>query len=254
MQIKGGYYIKARIIQESDISKAPPYVREIWDWLLMQANHASTPICERGQTIRTFKDIQEGLAWYAGWRKHTYTKDQCEKAMKWLRKATMIATKKTTRGMVINIVNYCKYQDPKNYESNNESHTKATVQQQSADTINKNDKNVKNEKNIIKNTIDTCEQSSQDIVDIINIFKTINPTINFGNKTTRKAAADLIKQFGKEKTLEYANYAISVFGTPYAPQITTPYELREKLSKLAGYHNALKTKDKKINIIDLDNL
>ena len=38
-KIKGGYYIKARQIQQSKIAYAPPYVREIWDWLLMQANH-----------------------------------------------------------------------------------------------------------------------------------------------------------------------------------------------------------------------
>ena len=92
----------------------------------------------------------------------------------------------------------------------------------------------------------TCEQSSPDIVDLINIFKPINPTINFGNKTTRKAAADLIKQFGKEKATEYAHYAVSVFGMPYAPVITTPYDLREKLSKLAAFHTSDKNKQEKI--------
>lgn len=147
-KIKGGYYLKARCIQESEISHAPPYVREIWDWLIKEANHCDTKICKRGQTIRTFKDIQEGLCWYAGWRKHTYSKDQCEKAMKWLRKATMIATEKTTRGLLITVLNYDKFQTSSNYETDNESNRKATVQQQYADTINKNDKNYKNEKNI----------------------------------------------------------------------------------------------------------
>ncbi|MCR4330231.1 MAG: hypothetical protein NUV65_06840 [Candidatus Roizmanbacteria bacterium] len=99
-----------------------------------------------------------------------------------------------------------------------------------------------------KKIIDACEHSSQETADLINIFKTINPTINFGNKTTRKAAGDLIKQFGKEKAFEYATYAVSVFGKPYAPVITTPYELREKLSKLAAFHTSDKNKKEKVTV------
>jgi len=40
-KIKGGYYIKARCIQDSEISIMPPYIREIWDWLLKEANHTN---------------------------------------------------------------------------------------------------------------------------------------------------------------------------------------------------------------------
>jgi hypothetical protein len=35
----------------------------------------------------------------------------------------MITAQKTTRGMVVTILNYDKYQDPKNYESHKESHS-----------------------------------------------------------------------------------------------------------------------------------
>lgn len=109
-----------------------------------------------------------------------------------------------------------------------------------------NDVDCKDNTDIKDTQFNVCsEQSSQDIVDFINLFKTINPIINFGNKTTRKAAADLINQFGKEKAIEYATYAISVFGKPYAPTITTPYELREKLSKLAVFHTSEKNKKEK---------
>jgi hypothetical protein len=142
--IEGGYYLKARQIQESAIAQAAPYVREIWDWILKEANFVDTKVCKRGQLIRTFRDIQEGLAWFAGWRKYTYSKDQCEKAMKWLRNASMIATEKTTRGLVITVLNYAKFQDPRNYENNYESNTKATTQQQPAATINNEFKKGKN--------------------------------------------------------------------------------------------------------------
>lgn len=153
--IKGGYYIKARCIQNSEIALMPPYIREIWDWLLKEANHTDNKIngntIKRGQLIRTFKDIQEGLKWMIGWRKMTYTKWQCENAMKFLRERTMVTTMKTTRGMLITICNYSLYQDPKNYESNRRTNRRTTVAKQTPDTINKNVNNVKNDKNVINN-------------------------------------------------------------------------------------------------------
>ena len=148
-KIKGGYYLKARCIQNSEISVMPPHVREIWDWLLKEANHTNRKVngktISRGQVIRTYDDIREGLKWKIGWRKCTYTKWQCEIAMKLLKKATMITTAKTTRGIIITICNYNFYQNPKNYESHSGSHRKATMKPQTTDTINKNDKELKNE-------------------------------------------------------------------------------------------------------------
>lgn len=148
-KINGGYYIKARCWLESDIAHAPPHVREIWDWLISQANHKDQKkggvVYRRGQVITTYKDIQEALHWMVGWRKMTYKKHDCENAMKWLKKATMVTTRKTTRGLIINIINYDKYQNPENYESHTYNQMNATMQPQSTDTINKNEKNEKNE-------------------------------------------------------------------------------------------------------------
>ena len=149
-KINGGYYIKARCIQNSEISVMPPYIREIWDWLLKEANHSDNKshgvIIKRGQLVRTFKDIQEGLKWMIGYRKMTYKKWQCENSMRFLRKRGMVTTMRTTRGMLITICNYSHYQDPENYESNLKAVTRTTVNKRLTDTINKNDKNVKNDK------------------------------------------------------------------------------------------------------------
>ena len=147
--IRGGYILQARKIDDSEIAFKPPHFREIFNWLYRQANHSDNDKFKRGQCFRSINDIQEGLKWFVGYRKCTYTKDQCEKALKWLRKADMIETTKATRGMFITICNYEFYQDPKNYESNNESHKKATRKQQGSHTKNKNDNNDKNDKNII---------------------------------------------------------------------------------------------------------
>lgn len=182
--IKGGYYIKARKIQNSAISKSPPHVREIWDWILKEANHKDNSVCKRGQCIRTYNDIREGLAWYIGWRKMMYSKWQCEIAMKWLKKATMLTTQKTTRGILITVLKYDLYQDPKNYESHTVSHKKATRKPQTTDTINKNEKNDKN---------------------INNIYLVYKEKINSGSLLTRKAKDKLkarLKTFKEDQLLK----------------------------------------------------
>lgn len=138
--VKGGYYIKARKIQESEIAHKPPHFREIWDWLCQKASHKSIKLygktINRGQCLCTYKDIQEGLHWKIGWRKNTYSKWDCERALKWLRAATMIATKRTTIGLLITLVNYDIYQNPANYESDNTAlPTVATRRPQRCHTI-----------------------------------------------------------------------------------------------------------------------
>lgn len=143
--IPGGYFIKARKIKDSDIAHCAPVIREVWDWLLMECNHKPYNGINRGQCVRRIADIQDGLHWYVGYRKMTYSKTQCEGALEHLRKTQMITTAKTTRGLIITICNYEFYQNPKNYEDNNEGNKKTTRRQQHPDTIYKNDKNDKNE-------------------------------------------------------------------------------------------------------------
>lgn len=94
-----------------------------------------------------------------------------------------------------------------------------------------------------RNYNNISEQSSHDIQELFDVFyKSINPTINFGNKTSRKSAQDLIKQFGKEMTIKMAQYACKIHGQKFAPTISTPYQLKEKLSALKAYAQKQKSK------------
>lgn len=146
--IPGGYYLKSRSILDSEAAHFPPHAREIWDLLLAMANHkdqkSSGLVIKRGQCFTSYREIRDKLHWMVGYRKETYSKWQCESAMKLLTRATMITTTKTTRGMIITVCNYDHYQNPASYESHNESHTRTTTEPQPPDTINKNVKNVKN--------------------------------------------------------------------------------------------------------------
>ena len=152
--IPGGYYIKARRIQESLIAHSSPATREIWDWLLMRVNHSenrsSGRLIRRGQTVCRYEDIIEGLHWFRGYCKERYTKDQCENALKFLKREEMITTQKTTRGMVITITNYDYYQSPENYIQSSKTRQKAKRKRQTKDTINNNDNNVEEERSNVK--------------------------------------------------------------------------------------------------------
>ena len=118
-KIPKGFYLKARVIQESDIAHKPPHYREIWDWLLMTANHQNRKVhgkvIRRGQLHCTIEDIREGLHWRVGYRKERYSQDDCENAIRWFKAVGMITTARTTRGAIVTTCNYGYYQNPKNY-------------------------------------------------------------------------------------------------------------------------------------------
>ena len=126
MGIKGGYILQPRSIDESEVKRFAPHIRELWLYLLRKANFSPQPfsdkIIKRGQLYTSYTDIIEDLSWYIGFRKKTYQKHHIETAMKRLVKAGMITTMKTTRGMIVTICKYGFYQDPKNYDNHNETY------------------------------------------------------------------------------------------------------------------------------------
>jgi hypothetical protein len=92
-------------------------------------------------------------------------------------------------------------------------------------------------------------------VEIFDIYAKINPNINYGHKTNRQAAIDLFKMAEKKlkengfagdirkKALEnvkiIAEFSIKVQGKRFAPVITTPYQLKEKMAQLQIYYEKM---------------
>lgn len=154
MPIKGGYYIKARCISESWIAHSAPIDREVWDYLMREANHEDKKyngfIVKRGQLFRSYRDIREELHWKAGCCKKFYSESAMKRCMKRLREALMIELVSEPRGNLITVCNYDYYQDPKNYARTSAQTDQRTsgepVANQERPAINKNVKNDKNEK------------------------------------------------------------------------------------------------------------
>lgn len=94
------------------------------------------------------------------------------------------------------------------------------------------------QKQYTKESISDEASHNQDIQTIFNTFYDEgNRGINFGNKTERKAAEWLLKEYGLEKTINTIKYAMSVAGKIYAPVITTPFQLKNNIIKLIAYYN-----------------
>jgi hypothetical protein len=138
MRIKGGYILLSRKLDSSEVMKFPPATRELWLYILRKVNHCDYKNIKRGENLFQYKKIQDDLCWYAGYRKITYTKSEVAKSIRRLHEAGMIATAKETRGVMIKVLQYDLYQDPKSYERNNESNSNGLRKQRSGSTIYKN--------------------------------------------------------------------------------------------------------------------
>lgn len=122
-KIPGGYILLARKTLESDIMGWPPHYLKIWVWMLGKANWRDRDKLRRGQLVTTIAEMQKECGYKIGYRTRNLTKDEVRSAYEAFMKATMITTAKTTRGMIITICNYDKYQNHENYEDHNEHHS-----------------------------------------------------------------------------------------------------------------------------------
>ncbi len=108
-------------------------------------------------------------------------------------------------------------------------------------------------KDIYKNTPEkdiATTVAGNDVNKVLEAFQMkLNPTINYGNKMQRRAAQDLLDLMGSEKLLRTIDYAAAIRSDQFAPTITTPYQLKEKLAQLTAYYQ--KSTNKKPNAITI---
>jgi len=96
---------------------------KLWVWMLEKANHKDGyKGLKRGQFFTTIDDMREAMSYHAGYRKLTPSRKEIRKSYERFFGGTMIDTTKVTHGMVITVLNYDHYQNPKNYEGHNEGH------------------------------------------------------------------------------------------------------------------------------------
>lgn len=106
---------------------------------------------------------------------------------------------------------------------------------------------IKNKDNKDKEDKDLQPQAAN-INKVIDVFSKITQTNLFKNTAQRKAVVDLLKRHPVEDVIRVAKLALQVQGRPYAPVITTPYQLMHKWAQLAFYvkSEGLKATSKKV--------
>lgn len=231
-----GYIKLWRKMQEKGWYKNPKHAH-LWVHILLKANHIANEFMWNGEMIA----IEEGqfLTGRKELSKETgIAESTIEKILKVFEKEHQIEQQKTNKFRIISVINWKEYQKD-GQKKEQQSDNGRTPKEQRKNT-NKNDKNEKNDKKTFG------DLAVAGVEDVMNIFYQINPTLNWGNKTIRKAAADLIKKFGLEEVKAMAEAAISIQGQPYAPTITNPWELNNKLAKVKGYFDRQKNSKPKI--------
>ena len=100
------------------------------------------------------------------------------------------------------------------------------------------------------NTNKTAEQSSANLNELLDKFKKINPAYKkfFGNTTQRDALQRLVDEYGTEKVGNMIDTLPKINTMKYAPTITTPLQLEDKLGALIVFMARKKCQPIKIKI------
>jgi hypothetical protein len=93
----------------------------------------------------------------------------------------------------------------------------------------------------------------KEINEIMDLFKEVNPSYErlFKISTQRSALARLLEKMGREKLEDVIKYAAAANRMPYAPTITTPYELERDLGKLLAFYHKEKEKGRGTKIVSI---
>lgn len=93
--------------------------------------------------------------------------------------------------------------------------------------------------------------AGKDINKTISYFEPVNPNYEriFSNKTQRESLIRMIKKHGYEKMTMVIKRLPEIINKPYAPRITTPYQLEQKLGELIAFMNQ-ETGKKKGGFVD----
>lgn len=160
--IPGGYVLIARKLFQGEMMEKPPLYFKLWAWMLDRANWKDRDKLKRGQLVATIKGMQEAMSYRIGYRKRTPTPDEIRSAYEAFVKAAMITTTRTTRGLIITICNYDRYQNPRSYEAHDETRNEAAARPSIVpDDTEEGCKNGKKEINIFSTS--SAEEHTDDV-------------------------------------------------------------------------------------------
>lgn len=140
-KINGGAFLVARKIFLSPLwLKKPSSWKIIWIYILGKVNHKDTEGLKRGEGYFNFVVERKNIG-------NDITYNNIREFTRFARKWSMIDTTRTTRGVVVKVLQYEKFQTLYNYQNTTRNKIKTQAKQNKNTPIYKNGKNEKNEKN-----------------------------------------------------------------------------------------------------------
>lgn len=130
----------ARRIVDSEIWEKPAAWLKVWLHIKLKVNWKDKGHIKKGQGFFNWQVEKSAL--------RGVTRHQWEKATIWLRMSGMIATQKASRGIIITVLNYERYQDQDLYNSGTESEGKAEQKRNRSGTIIEGSNSSKSSSNI----------------------------------------------------------------------------------------------------------
>lgn len=238
---QNGWIKLHRSVLDDDLYFSEPFTRMMaWIDILLFANHKPNAFYIRGNKIEVgrgqFARSETGLA--TRWR---WSRNKIRTFLALLEKDGKIVQQKNNPLSLYTVLNYDQYQS----EGTTEGQQK--VQQKDIN------KNVKNDKNDKKNNILADKSAIIPLNEMLALFEKVNPTFErlFANKSQRASLQRLVDKFGIEKMTNLLTRLHEIVVKPFAPQISTPIELENKMGKLIQYLNQEKLKVTKNEVTQL---
>ena len=136
-RIYNGAFIVARQILNNELwLYKPASWAKIWIYILARVNFADNGKFKRGEGYFNFRQEAKNIGL-------DVTTNKIKKFMRYARRVLMISTRRSTRGMIIKVLNYDKYQTLDNYSGTMRGTKEAPEKNQGSTPIDKNGKNEK---------------------------------------------------------------------------------------------------------------
>lgn len=79
-------------------------------------------------------------------------------------------------------------------------------------------------------------------------YENINPELPYAHKTQWKAITNMIDKYGLDAVMKLSEYVATIQDKKYAPNVTTPYQMKKNMAKIINHYKRNKSSNERIVI------
>jgi len=138
---EGAFFVARKIFNSELWLRKPSSWKVIWIYILGNVNHTARRGLDRGEGFFNFSEEIRDIG-------IDITADKIKKFLCFARRNSLLDTTRSTRGMIVKVLNYNKYQDLQNYRSTTNGTREAREKHERSTPINNNGNNEENSNNV----------------------------------------------------------------------------------------------------------